>query len=52
MDLINLHAYEQAAAERLPRMVYDYYAGGANDEILLRESRSAWDRIALRYRVL
>lgn len=49
---VNLHAYEAAAAQRLPRMVYDYYAGGANDEILLRESRTAWDEIRVRYRVL
>jgi 4-hydroxymandelate oxidase len=49
---LNLHAYEAAASERLPRMVYDYYAGGANDEILLHESRTAWDAIRLRYRVL
>lgn len=50
--LVNLQQYEAAAAEVLPRMVYDYYAGGANDEILLRASRTAWDEIALRYRVL
>ena len=50
--LINLHAYESAAAERLPRMVFDYFAGGAGDEVLLRTARAAWDEIALRYRVL
>lgn len=50
--LINLHAFEAAAAERLPRMVYDYYAGGANDEVSLRGSRQAWDNLAIRYRVL
>jgi 4-hydroxymandelate oxidase len=50
--LVNLHAYEAAAAQRLPRMVFDYYAGGAGDEVLLRSSREAWDAIALRYRVL
>ena len=49
---VNLHAYEAVAHERLPRMVYDYYAGGANDEILLRESRTAWDDVRIRYRVL
>lgn len=50
--LVNLQAYEAAAAQRLPRMVFDYYAGGAGDEVLLRSSREAWDGIALRYRVL
>lgn len=52
MPPVNLHAYEALAAERLPPMVYDYYAGGANDEILLRESRTAWDALRVRYRVL
>ncbi|MCE9602340.1 MAG: alpha-hydroxy-acid oxidizing protein [Gemmatimonadetes bacterium] len=52
MPLVNLHQYESAAAERLPRMVFDYYAGGAGDELLLRTSRAAWDGIAIRYRVL
>ncbi|MGD9261432.1 MAG: alpha-hydroxy acid oxidase, partial [Desulfobacterales bacterium] len=36
----------------LPKMIYDYYAGGAHDEITLRENRAAYDRIKLRYRVL
>jgi 4-hydroxymandelate oxidase len=50
--LINLHEFEAAAAGVLPRMVYDYYAGGANDEILLRAARTAWSDLTLRYRVL
>ncbi len=50
--LINLHEFEAAAAAVLPRMVYDYYAGGANDEILLRAARTAWSDLTLRYRVL
>jgi 4-hydroxymandelate oxidase len=33
-------------------LVYDYYAGGANDELLLRTSRAAWNDRSLRYRVL
>lgn len=52
MPLVNLQQYESAAAARLPRMVFDYYAGGADDERLLRTSRAAWDDIAIRYRVL
>ncbi len=50
--LVNLQAYEGAARERLPRMVYDYYAGGAGDEVTLGAARAAWDAIELRYRVL
>ncbi len=49
---IHLADYEAAAAELLPQMVYDYYAGGAHDEITLRENRDAFDRMQLRYRVL
>jgi len=50
--LINLHGFEAAAADVLPRMVYDYYAGGANDELLLGAARTAWNDLTLRYRVL
>jgi 4-hydroxymandelate oxidase len=49
---IHLRELEERAAELLPRMVYDYYAGGAHDEITLRENRAAFERIVLRYRVL
>lgn len=50
--LLNLHEFEAAAESRLPRMVFDYYAGGANDEVLLRTTRAAWEDIQLRYRVM
>ena len=50
--LLNLREFEVAAAERLPRMVFDYYAGGAGDEVTLRAAHDAWDAIAIRYRVL
>src|SRR5688500_1555587 len=49
---VNLFDYETRARELLPRMAYDYYAGGANDEVTLRENRAAFDRIALHYHVL
>lgn len=49
---IHLGEFETIAAERLPRMVYDYYAGGAHDEITLGENRAAFNRLRLRYRVL
>lgn len=50
--LLNLAEFESAAATRLPRMVFDYYAGGAGDEVTLRTARAAWDAIQIRYRVL
>jgi 4-hydroxymandelate oxidase len=33
-------------------MVYDYYAGGALDEITLRDTRTAYDRIPIYFRTL
>jgi 4-hydroxymandelate oxidase len=49
---LNPDALEALARERLPRMVYDYYAGGAEDEVTLRGNRAAYRRLALRPRVL
>jgi 4-hydroxymandelate oxidase len=50
--LLNLQEYERAAAERLPKMVYGYYVGGANDEHTLTDNRRAYDRIRLRPRMM
>jgi 4-hydroxymandelate oxidase len=52
MDLINLKDYELAARERLEPAVWDYYAGGAEDEVSLRANLDAWERWWLRPRVL
>lgn len=52
IEPVNLNDYEQLARERLPGMVYDYYAGGAGDEMTLRENERAWERLRLRPRVL
>jgi 4-hydroxymandelate oxidase len=49
---LNLEEYERRARERLPQMVYDYYAGGAGDEITLGDNERAWARVRLRPRVL
>jgi len=50
--LINLYDYEQEAKTKLPESFFSYYAGGAADEITLRESRIVFNRIKLRPRVL
>lgn len=52
MDLLNLEEFAREANLRLPQMVSDYYEGGADDEITVRENRLAWQRLALRPRVL
>lgn len=49
---VNLFDLEREAEERLPVMAWAYYAGGARDEVTLRENRAAYERLALRYRVL
>jgi 4-hydroxymandelate oxidase len=48
----NLAGYEAIAEERLGRGVFDYYAGGAEDEVTLRANRHAFSRYMLRPRVL
>ncbi|MEQ0563928.1 alpha-hydroxy acid oxidase [Amycolatopsis sp. NEAU-NG30] len=44
--------FEAAARERLDPAHYDYFAGGAQDEITLRENESAYKRLRLIPRVL
>jgi 4-hydroxymandelate oxidase len=51
-DLVNLDDYEERARGRLPAPIYDYFAGGAEDEVTVHWNREAFRRIALRYRVL
>ncbi|HEX6051460.1 MAG TPA: alpha-hydroxy acid oxidase [Gemmatimonadaceae bacterium] len=52
IPFLNLAEIEAAARERLTALAYEYYAGGANDEVTVRENRSAFERLAIRYRVL
>jgi 4-hydroxymandelate oxidase len=52
MPPINLDDYENLARERLPQMVFDYFFGGAGDELTMRENRLGWQRLRLRPRVL
>ena len=50
--LLNISDYARAAREKLSRDVFDYYEGGALDEITLRENVAGWERLKLYYRVL
>jgi 4-hydroxymandelate oxidase len=52
IDAINLEELEKRAREVLPQMACDYYAGGGNDEVTLRENRAAYARISLLPRML
>ena len=51
-QLINLFDVERLAESRLEKLAFDYYAGGALDEVTLRENRAAYDRIALYFHTL
>ena len=50
--LLNLFDYEELARRRLPAMAYEYIAGGAGDEVTLRDNRTRFDAIRLKPRVL
>jgi (S)-2-hydroxy-acid oxidase len=52
MEITNVEEYQGLAKERLPKMVYDYYASGAEDQWTLRENRNAFSRILFRPRIL
>lgn len=49
---IEILDFEAIARELLPKMAYDYYVSGANDQITLCENRSAFGRIELFPRVM
>jgi len=50
--LINVHDFEGVAAHKLSQAAYDYYRGGARDEISLRRNREAYSQYAVHYKVM
>ena len=50
--LVNLYDFEAEAGKVLDPKVFDYYRGGARDELTLVDNRRAFDRIRIRHRVL
>jgi 4-hydroxymandelate oxidase len=50
--LINVADFERAAAEKLEAGVLGYFAGGAGDEVTLRDNVAGWRRWRLRPRML
>jgi 4-hydroxymandelate oxidase len=52
VEPLNLHELEALARARLPRMAWDYYAAGADDEACVRRNVDAWTRVALHYHVM
>ena len=51
-DWINVADFERVAAEKLDAGALGYFAGGAGDELTLRENVEAWQRWRLRPQVL
>jgi L-lactate dehydrogenase (cytochrome) len=47
---LNIEDLRQMARRRVPRVVFDYIDGGAEDEITLRENCAAFDRLTFRPR--
>lgn len=52
MAYLNLHDLEPLAQEKLPAPIFDFIAGGAEDEVTLRANRAAFEAITFRPRVL
>jgi 4-hydroxymandelate oxidase len=52
VDPINISDYEPLARERMEPSAWDYYRSGSDDEVTLRETRAAYERIQLRPRML
>src|SRR6516164_2107091 len=50
VKLLNVEDYREAARKRLPRGLFDYVDGGADDEITLAANRRAFEDVALRPR--
>jgi len=48
--VVNVEDLRSLARRRLPKVVFDYLDGGAEDEITLRENRRAFEEVAFRPR--
>lgn len=52
MEPLNLAALEALARARLPKLAWDYYASGADDQRCIRRNIEAYEQIILHHRVL
>src|SRR5271163_2041491 len=48
--VVNIADLRRLARRRLPKVVFDYLDGGAEDEITLRENRRAFEAVTFRQR--
>lgn len=49
---VNVNEFQELAKQALPKMYYDYFSGGAEDQFTLKENMEAFKRIIIRPRVL
>src|SRR3989449_10995997 len=49
---VSIEDLRRLAQRRLPRAIFDFFDGGAEDEVTLRENRAAFERVRLLPRVL
>jgi (S)-mandelate dehydrogenase len=50
--LVSIEDLRQVARRRLPRAIFDFFDGGAEDEVTLRDNRAAFERVRLLPKVL
>src|SRR5829696_6972253 len=51
-DAVNIEDLRRLAKRRLPRAIFDFFDGGAEDESTLRDNRAAFERVRLLPKVL
>src|SRR5215510_13567478 len=51
-NVVSIEDLRRITRRRLPRAIFDFFDGGAEDEVTLRENRAAFERIKLLPRVL
>ena len=51
-DALNIEDLRLLTKRRLPRAIFDFFDGGAEDEVTLRENRAAFERVRLLPQVL
>ncbi|KFK38770.1 hypothetical protein AALP_AA3G158200 [Arabis alpina] len=51
-QIVNVNEFQELAKQALPKMFYDFYSGGAEDQHTLKENVEAFRRIIFRPRVL
>ncbi|XVE88591.1 hypothetical protein DITRI_Ditri19aG0081600 [Diplodiscus trichospermus] len=49
---VNVNDFQELARQALPKMCYDYFSGGAEDQHTLKENVEAFHRITIRPRIL